>query len=38
MIADIHAWLDSGTEEGRLRPMDRAFARLKRRDPECPKD
>jgi len=28
VIADIHAWLDSGTEEGRLRPMDRAFARF----------
>lgn len=28
MIGDINAWLDHGTEEGRLRPMDRAFARF----------
>ncbi|HEY4091278.1 MAG TPA: exodeoxyribonuclease V subunit alpha [Luteibacter sp.] len=28
MIADIHAWLDNATKEGRLRPMDRAFARF----------
>lgn len=28
MIADIHAWLDRALEEGRLRPMDRAFARF----------
>lgn len=28
MIGDIHAWLDHATTEGRLRPMDRAFARF----------
>ena len=28
MIADIYAWLDRALEEGRLRPMDRAFARF----------
>ncbi|QWT18352.1 exodeoxyribonuclease V subunit alpha [Bacillus sp. NP157] len=28
MIADLDAWLDSATNDGRLRPMDRAFARF----------
>jgi exodeoxyribonuclease V alpha subunit len=28
MITDIHAWLDRAAEEGRLRAMDRAFARF----------
>ncbi|QDE38853.1 exodeoxyribonuclease V subunit alpha [Luteibacter pinisoli] len=28
MIADIHAWLDGAAADGRLRAMDRAFARF----------